>query len=301
MAGAQYQDWVSSTPEVIRAYRPQVVTPGEWEVHGPLVREAVRSLDPPTPDRAREWMRTLASILVWAVEQGYPADLEAVLHPDTVERWVAVSGHGLKETSLATRRSTLRRMGRQLTTKAPWEPPNVQLPKGQRHAPYSPREIDLLRGTIQRTPLFRRRWQGILALGLGAGVVGREAFHATPEDLRLRHGVTVLRIQGHRGRDIPVRSEYAEDLRRAAREHPVSNFLAAELKEWDRSRSWHLKQHLQYPPDIPLENERLRATWLVHHLDNGVPIQALLTAAGVKSFEPLDRLRGYLVERVVSC
>jgi hypothetical protein len=36
-------------------------------------------------------------------------------------------------------------------------------------------------------------------------------------------------------------------------------------------------------------SQRLRATWIVHHLDAGVPVVTLMRAAGVESLESFTR------------
>lgn len=63
----------------------------------------------------------------------------------------------------------------------------------------------------------------------------------------------------------------------------------------DRSRLWHLLQDIRVPARLPrLLPERLRSTWLVHHLDKPSPIPPLLAAAGLKSTKAFTLLLPYL-------
>ena len=86
-------------------------------------------------------MRVLARLAAWAVGEGLPLDVEVVLDPDTVERFVAV---GLADDrSRATYRAVLRRVGPLLTTKAPWESRQRGVARRQVAVPYTAQEIDL--------------------------------------------------------------------------------------------------------------------------------------------------------------
>jgi hypothetical protein len=68
----------------------------------------------------------LTLIAAWCIKQGIPLGIEQVLDPDTVERFCS---RGLKKTpSRGSYRATLRRLGRELTTKAPWEPRPEPMP-----------------------------------------------------------------------------------------------------------------------------------------------------------------------------
>lgn len=111
----------------IEAYTPRGVDPTLWaETLRPFVLPALRSSKPVGIAAMERFARVLTLISAWCVEQGIPLDIEAVLDPDTVERFCS---NGLKKTpSRGSYRATLRKLGRELTTTAPWEPRPEPMP-----------------------------------------------------------------------------------------------------------------------------------------------------------------------------
>src|ERR1700728_568610 len=102
----------------IAEYRPQRLRVAEWRYVQPFVIECAECLHLGDGSAAMRTVRVLASLASWAVREGLPLDVEMVLDPDTVERFVAV---GLADDrSRATYRAVLRRVGPQLTSRAPW-------------------------------------------------------------------------------------------------------------------------------------------------------------------------------------
>jgi hypothetical protein len=49
-------------------------------------------------------------------------------------------------------------------------------------------------------------------------------------------------------------------------------------------------------PHVPLQTRRMRATWLIHHLETGTPLKTLLRIAGLQSAEALDRVLPFVNE-----
>ena len=100
--------------EWLAAYRPQRIPPRDWAAVRPFVVESATRLGLDHGAAAVRVVRVLARLAAWAVGEGLPLDVEVVLDPDTVERFVAV---GLADDrSRATYRAVLRRVGPLLTT-----------------------------------------------------------------------------------------------------------------------------------------------------------------------------------------
>jgi hypothetical protein len=128
------------------SYQPVDVDPVVWTKVRPFVWDCVSRLGL-NSDSSSAWrvIRGLARLAAWAVGDGLPLDVEAILDPDTVERFVTV---GLvDDASRATYRSVLRRVGPKLTRRAPWQPKSVSLSRRQVAPPYSAQEIDWLRAS----------------------------------------------------------------------------------------------------------------------------------------------------------
>jgi len=205
----------------IEGYRPKSLKGmRRWDAVADVVRDVVTVSGPPSRRRAIELMRTVAHFASWASGEGVVVQVESLFRPEHVERYIATGCLQLNERSRATRRSTLRRMGRAATRTAPWAPPRAQLPRQTLADPYSPVEVAgfWAAAQVQRTPALRRTATALLTLGLGAGLVPIEHFHVHGRHVQLVDGVTVVQVDGRRARRVPVLEVYARPLRELAAE-----------------------------------------------------------------------------------
>jgi len=239
-------------------------------------------------------MRTLTALTVWAQREGIPLDREEILAPDTVQRYCEIGCLELDVQSRATRRSVLRRMGRELTVVAPWPETETPLPGRNRHAPYNDREVARLLALKQssRTCSDVSTPSSPSDLGPACGRGSTARGDALAHDGE----TTVLQVTGNRARNVTVRSSFAPTLWRLAEEHPDEPFVGAPDREWDRARTWHALRYIQTPTDLPLKTERLRSTWLVHHLNRNVNVVALLREAGLVTTKALTLLLPHLAD-----
>ena len=100
-------------------YQPRDIDRTVWQAVRPFLLVCLDSLALGRGPGAQRVVRVLTKLAGWAVGEGLPLDVEVVLDPDTVERFVAV---GLADDrSRATYRAVLRRIGPKLTKTAPWE------------------------------------------------------------------------------------------------------------------------------------------------------------------------------------
>lgn len=179
--------------EWLGSYRPLRIDADRWhEVRG-FVRECVRRLAYDT-ESSSAWrvVRVLARIAAWAVEEGLSLDPEVVLDPDSVERFTSIGLAG--DSSRATYRAVLRRVGPKLTHKAPWQPRPITAARRQVALPYSVAEIDQLKADALAQPTAgrMRAARALLALGAGAGLDGRWVTRVAACDVRqVDQGVVV--------------------------------------------------------------------------------------------------------------
>ena len=220
-------------------------------------------------------------------------DVEVVLDPDTVERFIAV---GLADDpSRATYRATLRRVGPLLTTKAPWVAKPTPLARRNVAPPYTDRELDMLRaaGIAQPTPRRRKAAQALLALGAGAGLDGRWVARIRADDVKERNGVVLIDAGEPVARVVPVLAEWQENVvdlaASAGDEFLVGGHSTA------RNRAGALAASLVVGNSHPrFSASRLRSTWLVTHLARGTRLPELARAAGLESVTVLSDLLAFV-------
>jgi hypothetical protein len=234
-------------------------------------------------------VRVLTRISAWCLSEGMPLDWEVVLDPDTVERFVSV---GIRDDRCrGTYRATLRRLGRLLTNKAPWEPRAEAVNRRRVAAPYSADELDLLWRDAQHqaTQARLRAGQALVALGAGAGLDGRWSTRVAAEDVTCGDGVVFVRVGEPSARVVPVLARWEQvivDLAASARdEFLVGGRSLAINRAGDLARKFvvgHGHPKLSAP--------RLRSTWLVHHLTVGTRLPELARTAGMVGVTVLSDL-----------
>lgn len=229
-------------------------------------------------------------LVSWCWESaGLPLERHIVFHRDTIARFISVGCPELKAASRGNLRSQLLRMSEVLAQPAPRR--LEALPPSDPSAPYSADELVSLRSWAsgQSTAARRANAGVLLALGAGAGLSASEIGELRVADIQVDELGVLVNVAGSRARSVPVLREWEDALiERAASIDPrkyafrenhttfypnlVSNFV-------DRG----------HPTRLRLTTQRLRATWIVYHLEAGTPVVALMEAAGVWSLEAFTR------------
>jgi hypothetical protein len=219
-----------------------------------------------------------------------PLDVEVVLDPDTVERFITI---GLADDrSRATYRSVLRRVGPKLTARAPWEPRAATVARRQVVRPYSEVEIEQLRADAlaQPTPGRVRAARALLALGAGAGLDGRWVANVTAADVTVRAGAVLVRVGEPSARVVRVLAAWEDDVVDLAETAADGEFLVGGTSI-ARNRAGALAASLVVAHGRPrLSASRLRSTWLVTHLTMGTRLPELVRAAGLRGVTVLSDL-----------
>jgi len=229
-------------------------------------------------------------LVSWCWETaGLPLERQIVFRRDTIARFISVGCPELKAASRGNLRSQLLRMSEILTQTAPRR--LKALPPSDPSAPYSAEEIVSMRSWASNQSTSGRRANAgvLLALGAGAGLSASEIGELRVGEIQVDELGVLVNVTGSRARSVPVLREWEEALiervtsadpgKYAFRENHttfypnlISNFV-------DRG----------HPTRVRLTTQRLRATWIVHHLDAGAPVGALVEAAGVESLEAFSR------------
>jgi hypothetical protein len=278
----------------IDAYTPRDVPRPLWEsTIRPFVLPLLYASQPSGRASFEQSARVLTLIAVWCTEQGIPLDVEVVLDPDTVERFFSEALRHFP--SRGTYRTTLRRLGRALTKRAPWQPPPEPMRRRKIALPYSPAEMDALREDAQRqaTPLRRRAARALIALGAGAGLDGRWTTRVRGTDVLRADPAVVVQVGLPRPRLVPVLERYEEEVLLLA-EEAGEEFLVGGTSS-HRNRTNQLVAKLEVGHGHPrLSVPRLRSTWIVEHLIRGTRLPELLAAAGNCLIETFDELLAFV-------
>lgn len=278
----------------IEGYVPRDIPAPAWEKKlRPFVIPALHAAAPVGLAAMERFARVLTLIAAWCVKEGIPLDIEVVLDPDTVERFCS---KGLKKTaSRASYRATLRKLGRGLTTTAPWEPRPEPMPARLPAPPYSEAELVALieDATRQSTPGRKRKAQALIVLGVGAGLDGRWARKVRGTDVvRIGWGVGV-KVGAPRPRVVPVLATFEEEIVRLAEEAGDEYLVGGTTTH--RNRTNEISARFEDGHNHPkLSSPRLRSTWIVTHLTMGTRLPELLAAAGTKRIETFDALLRYV-------
>jgi hypothetical protein len=279
--------------EWLAGYRPRRIDGDTWREIRPFVVVAADQLGLDGDAGAQRVVRVLSRLSAWAMAEGLPLDCEVVLDPDTVERFIAV---GLDDDrSKATYRAVLRRVGPQLTRRAPWESRPAPVARRQVALPYTPAEIDALRADaeLQLTPGRVRAARALLALGAGAGLDGRWVSRVTAEDVSRCRGVVLVQVDEPNARVVPVLAAWADEVLRLAA-NAGGEFLIGG-RSLAKNRAGSLAASLAVGNGHPrFSASRLRSTWLVSHLVLGTRLPELAAAAGLQGVTVLSDLLPYV-------
>jgi hypothetical protein len=282
-----------STGEWLAAYRPRHIDDDTWQAVRPFVFAAADRLGLDGGAGEQRVVRIVAGLAAWAAAEGLPLDVELVLDPDTVERFVAVSL--VDDRSRATYRAVLRRVGPRLTRHAPWESRPASVARRQVAVPYTPAEIEVLRADalLQPTRGRVRAARALLALGGGAGLDGRWVARVAADDVSRSGGVVLVRVGDPNARVVPVleawEGEVLDLAGSAGRDFLVGGRSVA------KNRAGALAASLVVGNGHPRYSaSRLRSTWLLTHLMLGTRLAELAAAAGLQGVTVLSDLLAYV-------
>lgn len=275
-------------------YRPRRLPAEQWtervrEFHrGHLLR-----LDVGEIGVARDIRSAFAHLICFAVSEGIPLDIERVLDPDTVERhFERKVARGIPNAA-ANERALLRRLGRCLTEKAPWEPVPEAWGRTKLGPPYPEADVELIHRDVTRqaTPRLCLAGETIEILGLGAGLDGRWSLKIRGTDVREQNGLVLIDVPPPRARIVVVRNRYADRLVELAKRAGPGRIAGTA----DKTQCWEISRDVVIDRcRLELVPGRLRTTWLVAHIRARTQLGVLLKAAGLGSPSGLDDLRPYM-------
>jgi hypothetical protein len=289
------------TPEVaacIERWRPRDPALAAVYVHtGNFCRDLVTRLDLPGPDTARKLLSALAHLAAYTHDAGQPLDAETTLTPANLAACLAHLRRGGARDALRTDISSyVHRAGLALTKKAPWPRQRTYSTSYDSKPPYDPvTEQALLAQAVDRAH------PGVLALvclGFGAGLDGGEAKDVTGLDVVVHADGVNVRAHNPE-RLIPVRAAYAPQLAEVvnAMDDLEQAVIGGPPGASNRpSKLLYLLNYRRAPGSELASTSRMRATWLVRHLDAGTNLRVLMRFAGVTTTKRLGHLTAHMAD-----
>jgi hypothetical protein len=277
--------------ERIEGYRPQLPSE-QWQRIEEFVRQAVTDAEPDTTEQAADLLTCTTRLTLWAWQTaGLELERDTVFNRWTIEEFIARGCPGLTGGSRGTMRSRLFTVAERLLAADARLPRVAPLPSSSPSVPYTRVELVRLRSWANGQPTFvmRRDANVLLALGAGAGLATSDINRLHIADVSPSDEGVILNVTGLRPREVVLLAEWESTLLGALEHRKPGDLVFG----WERTahspNSVHgfvARTHGHAPH---LTAQRLRATWIVHHLTAGTPLSALMDAAGVMSLEAFTR------------
>ena len=277
------------------AYLPILALP-YWAIIGPFIEAAVCDSAAGCDRRERDLFAAATPMVLWAWQaRGIPLERGRVFRHSLVEQFIHLGMPGAARGSRATLRSTLWRMTEVLNP-ADAHRDHRPIPRSTPTAPYSEASIAELYSwaNTQGTPARSRNALALFCLGFGAGLATRELLDVRITDISTDENLdgtatAAVVVWSARPRVVPFRPEWTRTLHTVLSETTDDSWLfrpgrtgtsPGQVTDFlTRSRT-----HLDVRPT------RMRTTWLLQHLAEGMPAADLLRISGLKNYAALDKL-----------
>lgn len=301
---APLPDLPADVTAAIADYRPLKMSATRWALIADTTRWACTAYRPPSPRWLSSHGGYVARFVAWVaaihVPPGVALQPGVLLGEGLIEHYLA-DGFTGRPTTTATVRSVLRRTVANMSTTAP----AIKYAYQPVQAPYTPAECAALVRTARHQPTTakRRALSAVVALGLGAGLDGRDqrllrACDITEIDVAGQPALLVA-VPGPRPRTVVVRAGYEALLREALTLHAEEGFTSEDLLHGrDQQRQNVISAVTGHAvtatgTGIALSAARMRTTWLCAVACAPVPLAVLLTASGLTTARTLADLLPY--------
>lgn len=269
----------------IATYQPTTVASTVWELVGPAARRWAATVPAESGRQAVSRLKPLAQYLAWRVEGGLLIDDPVdVFHPADVERFVTEGCAHLANSSRSAYRSALRTVGEHVVgTEVACPARTLPVARPAPRKPYSTAEFSALLAGISglRTAAARHNAMALVALGRGAGLRAGDVAAVVGSDVaRTTDGTLVIHVAGPGERVVPVVRMWETEVERLAElvgHRPMFRSRRSRIGHRDIGQ---FCARIRFRSAPILSVTRLRATWIVEHLQAGTPLPVLAAAAG---------------------
>ncbi|MGW0825154.1 hypothetical protein [Streptomyces sp. NPDC002845] len=269
----------------IRDYCPRLPH-RRWAPVADQVRATVTAAAPATCYETRRLLYAVGRLAVWADQQGLPRDPGVWLRTETIDAFVLSGCTGLDGSTVQTCRTWLRRTREALVWVQRGEAPPVRISSRRNpQPPYDKGELARLRNWAGHLPgQARQDGLALTALSAGCGLAPGELAKVRGHHIDAACGVPVLdeallgRLVACRADWAPVLVELADAAGAGYVFRPGRKVAAAK----NLVLSWPTRH--RPPGGLPrLSARRLRSTWIVGLLAEGISPAVVATAAGMTS------------------
>lgn len=272
------------TVVTVPAYRPKLPE-DVWRAVRPYVLDLAERAEPKVIYKREDLLPALSRLAAYAFRVGYPLEDSYVLDPFSIDQFVLHHLDGYNRASRNTMRARIRRVSEAMLgpdAAATF----VALGKAQASRPYSTDEVVGLHAWARHQPSAERSSSALalLALGFGAGLTGAEIVSLRLETIEPGDGGLSVNLPHRR---VPIIEEWQSALQQRI---DFKDGHGWAFRSEQRGGNANLiSDFVSRAGSVPLQTRRMRATWVVHHLDAGTAVRRLLTMAGMSSAEALDR------------
>lgn len=281
----------------LTTYVPSGIDEETWaavrDAHAAVMRKSRVDRLPTFRNRCSE----AAAYLAWRFTQGRSLVITDAFSFAAIDEYYARGCRSLSPASRNDRRSRLRSIA-QAANPGTAAPPRAPTEGHQPvKPPYSPRdEANIKRVAFtQRRDTPRQRLCAVVGLCMGAGLSANELRTLHVEHISdLGDEGIVVTVPGARKRRVVVRYEYEELVRLGvARRSTGSLVIGKDVNRHNIVSS--IVEKCEIFGDVPrIEAGRMRSTWLAWLVARAVPVQVILTAAGLQSARTLAELLPHL-------
>ncbi|MGN7948557.1 hypothetical protein ACTJKH_07415 [Microbacterium sp. 22215] len=279
---------MNTTHHIIDNYTPRTLDATAWSEMEGFVRETIRTryAHGRTERAIQHGLATLSAFADWVLMTGVGGMNESILRANIIDTYTS-HRHSEVDGPVAEReRKRLRAIAGLRSTPEQRTIATTSTPS----MPYNEDEQGaILRwAEWQPTDVRRRSALGIVALGLGCGLTGTEMLQVRCADIvTLDDGLLGVQLPD---RTVPVLSAWHDELS-AARSTAADAYLVG--PDWTLRTAVTLGAALQnLGPNSP-SAQRLRATWLLTHVNASTNIYSLMSAAGLSAPDFLRRLAAF--------
>ena len=276
---------------IILRYRPNSATmAGAWSATRSFTVETAAAMLPHSFDVTRRLMTMSASFHMWVwARTGTALTVPRVYTQNNIDRFLDAAH---KHRSAGHRWGVSRQLvkiGREL---ADADLIAISAPNGKVRSPFAPKQIASMHSWANSLTTARKRQnaQALLGLAGGAGLTAAEIVDVRVSDIHREGDVVFVAVSGKRARRVPVRHAWARVLLRSieGRLDPSERvFRGPRIEEYPpRIIQSFLTDH---PAPVRPTPAALRAAWLLHHINNNVPLQVLRDVAGIEHYATLVR------------
>ncbi len=276
----------TTVADAIERFSPTRVPPAVWSRIEGISREWVVRCRPEHPTQAVAIMGVVAQLLCWADGVGEPLEAAALLHPETIDRFLVDGCGHLKEGTRAGYRTSLRRVGRAVLGPELFPHPTLTIAAQDPMRPYTTEEIGAQLSWVRGLPTWHmhRNALVLLSLGLGAGLRANEMSRLSGTAVT-RDGFGVrIQVMGENARVVPVLRSWEDPVFDLAHEVGECLVFRPDRTHVQKSQTSNFiarcAKSAGAPPAFSLQ--RLRSTWLVNLLVGGIPPNELAKVAGIQ-------------------